>query len=263
MKKLLLLLLYFLILLPILVKAEGVKINDIYYILDSDAKTAEVTYGPFEIDQRLDIGDPLNEIETIVYYITDGNYRGNVVIPESVTKNEVTYRVISIGGEYEYILYSRRMGSEHYDPYCEIVGAFSYCSGLSSVIIPNSVTSIGDYAFSDCTDLISVTVNWTTPIEISSNTFSNCENATLYVPAGCSANYAATDHWKDFKEIIEFSEPTNTLTYKVDAGSDTTLRLYSLCGNVCRILNSKRDINSFDGLRPGIYLFDSKKIVIR
>ena len=36
--------------------------------------------------------------------------------------------------------------------------AFSYCSGLTSITIPNSVTSIDKYAFSGCTGLTSVTI---------------------------------------------------------------------------------------------------------
>ena len=36
--------------------------------------------------------------------------------------------------------------------------AFSYCSGLTSVTIPNSVTSIGKWAFSGCSGLTSVTI---------------------------------------------------------------------------------------------------------
>jgi len=37
-------------------------------------------------------------------------------------------------------------------------GAFSGCTGLTSITIPNSVTSIGEWAFSDCTGLTSVTI---------------------------------------------------------------------------------------------------------
>ncbi len=37
-------------------------------------------------------------------------------------------------------------------------GAFSYHSGLTSVTIPNSVTTIGNQAFSNCTQLTSVTI---------------------------------------------------------------------------------------------------------
>ncbi len=54
-------------------------------------------------------------------------YTGEVVIPEEVTYEGVDYDVISIG--------------KH---------AFYNCSGLTSVIIPNSVTSIGFGAFQYC-----------------------------------------------------------------------------------------------------------------
>ena len=38
------------------------------------------------------------------------------------------------------------------------MGAFSDCTNLTSVTIPNSVTYIGDWAFSNCESLISVTI---------------------------------------------------------------------------------------------------------
>ena len=36
--------------------------------------------------------------------------------------------------------------------------AFSYCSSLTSITIPNSVTTIKEYAFSNCSSLTSVTI---------------------------------------------------------------------------------------------------------
>jgi len=65
----------------------------------------------------------------------DSKYTDIVTIPESVTYNNVTYSVTSIG---DY--------------------AFQYCSNLTSITIPNSVTSIGGGAFNRCTNLTSITI---------------------------------------------------------------------------------------------------------
>ena len=55
------------------------------------------------------------------------DYSGTIVIPNEVTYNYITYNVTSIG---DY--------------------AFNGCTGLKSVTIPSSVTSIGSSAFKDC-----------------------------------------------------------------------------------------------------------------
>ena len=84
----------------------------------------------------------------------DGDYSNDVVIPESVTYNGITYRVTSIG-----------------------VNAFNNCFNLTTVLIPNSVTSIGAGAFYYCTNLTSVTIP-SNVTSICSATFQYCGSLT-------------------------------------------------------------------------------------
>lgn len=116
MKKTLLLLVA--ALLPLLVSADPVEINGIWYNLIPKAKQAEVTQNP-------------------------NGYTGHVEIPSTVNYDGKTYDVTSIG-EYAFIIF--------YD------GEERYSSSISSVTIPNSVTSIGEYAFLQCENLVSVTI---------------------------------------------------------------------------------------------------------
>ena len=60
--------------------------------------------------------------------------------------------------------------------------AFSYCSGLTSVTIPDSVTEIGNSAFSYCSGLTSVTI----PDSVTSigyAAFDGCSGLTIYCEA--------------------------------------------------------------------------------
>ena len=84
-------------------------------------------------------------VDSIAYYKNDDGksvrvasgvrYKGDIVIPETVTYESRSYSVTSIG-----------------------MSAFNYCGGLTSVTIPNSVTSIGERSFVGCTGLTSVTI---------------------------------------------------------------------------------------------------------
>ena len=108
--------------------------------------------------------------------------------------------------------------------------AFLACTSLSSIDIPASVTKIGSQAFGGaqiihngygngsyegCDNLKRVIVHWEEPISISSNTFSNAANATLYVPKGKVDVYANANGWKDFKSIVEYSPIINFADSKV------------------------------------------------
>ena len=77
--------------------------------------------------------------------------------------------------------------------------AFSGCSSLTSVVIPENVKSIGTAAFSGCSSLTSVTVKWLNPLTIDSECFTNRANATLNVPLTGVSAYQAADYWKEFQ----------------------------------------------------------------
>ncbi len=54
---------------------------------------------------------------------------------------------------------------------------FCDCQNLTSITIPNSVTSIGEFTFYDCTNLISVTIP-NSVTSIGDDVFRNCTNLT-------------------------------------------------------------------------------------
>jgi len=85
--------------LPLLANAEAVEIDGVYYNLIAKAQIAEVTYNP-------------------------NGYRGDLVIPETVTYEDVIYTVTSIG---------------------PCICLFS--NELTSITIPKTVKTINDGSF--------------------------------------------------------------------------------------------------------------------
>ena len=153
--------------------AHDFFVSGIFYsITDATNKTVKVTY------------------EGSSYYDYSNEYTGNVVIPESVTYNGTTYSVTSIGDL-----------------------AFTYCSGLISITIPNSVTSIGVGAFIDCTGLTSITIP-SSVTSIGERAFSGCTGLTsIEVESGNSVY----DSRENCNAIIE------TATNKLIVGCQNTI----------------------------------------
>ena len=168
-------LLLFLLTISIHSYAHDVEIDGIYYNLDSENKTAEVTHK-----------------DNIV-----NCYSGNVKIPESIVRNGVEYAVTSIG--VSAFASCSNLNSVVIPNSIIIIRwlAFDGCSGLTTVTIPNSVTSIEKSVFSDCSNLAQIKVedgnikydsrnNCNAIIESSSNTLiSGCKNTII--PYGISS----------------------------------------------------------------------------
>ena len=88
---------------------------------------------------------------------TFAGYAGDIVIPATVTNEDVTYNVTSIGNE----AFDRcDLTSVTLPNGLESIGynAFNRCLNLASINIPGTVTSIGEGAFEWCETITSVTI---------------------------------------------------------------------------------------------------------
>ncbi len=145
--------------------------------------------------------------KTIYYsYNSDGSsvsinsgyseYTGTVVIPETVTYNGKTYSVTSIGSD-----------------------AFEYCSGLTSVTIPNSVTSIGAEAFYNCSGLTSVTIP---------NSVTSIGSSAFYKCSGLKKVIVPNIDLKNWCSITFANSSANPLDYAHHLYSDENTEITKL-----------------------------------
>ncbi len=124
--------------------------NGLYFFIDSEAGTAVLTNSEMKSEGS-----------------TKGanSYSGNIDIPETVTFNGNIYPVVGIQ---EYAFYNS--------------------TGLRTVAIPASITSIGSQAFSGCTGLEAITVDNLNPqyASIGGLLLSKNQKTLLYCPGGKS-----------------------------------------------------------------------------
>ena len=205
------------------------KIGDLYYYLHED-KTAEVTY-ELDLDENNYKGLTTANIPASVTYsgttysVTSIGYRAfygcsgltSVTIPNSVTSigDKAFYKCSSLPvinnlryadtylieavdrtrSTYTIKDGTRWIGSSAFYDCSSLTSVeipnsvtsigdntFYNCSSLTSVTIPNRVTSIGDYAFEDCSSLTSVTIP-NSVTSIGKSAFRNCSSLTsLTIP---------------------------------------------------------------------------------
>ena len=88
--------------------------------------------------------------------------------------------------------------------------AFSGCSDLTSITIPESVTSIGNYAFLYCSYLNDIYCRIQNPLKIDESVFSNVNTTSchLYVPSGSYESYKLANVWNGFNIQKEYKVST-------------------------------------------------------
>ena len=122
-------------------EAKFEVIDGFRYLLDSDTKTATLMHK------------------------TDGEYSGDIIIPEKVKgKDGAEYVVTSLGAS-----------------------CFKDCSGLTSVNIPLSVTSLGESCFYGCRGLTSITIP-SSVTSLGNNCFQDCASLTsITIPSSVTS----------------------------------------------------------------------------
>lgn len=136
--------------------------NTLYYVCQYHSSMRGVINITSTILEGLEyVVDENNLTATVTGYTGSDD---NVTIPSSVNVSNIDYEVVSI---HEY--------------------AFSY-TGLTSITIPNSVTTIGNQAFAN-SDLTSVTIeNGDNEVSIGDNAFESCSNLTsITIPSSVTS----------------------------------------------------------------------------
>ena len=158
------LLFLFAALLPLLASAQTkVEIDGIWYNLITKAKQAEVTKSG------------------------GTEYSGSITIPATITYEDVTYSVTSIG-ELAFSGCTNLTAITLPESVTSIgVGAFGGCYSLTAITIPEGVTSIEYMVFYGCTSLITITIpEGVTSIEDSA--FRYCRSLTaITIPEGVTS----------------------------------------------------------------------------
>lgn len=94
--------------------------------------------------------------------------------------------------------------------------AFYYCSALTTIELPASIESIGDYAFQGCPAIVSVTCKALNPPTMGDGIFYDSSALEhIYVPAWSVEAYKAATEWSLNAAIIELIPGTEAIDHTV------------------------------------------------
>ena len=128
-------------------------------------------------------------------------------------------------------------------------GAFSGCSGLTSLTIPSGVTSIGKSAFSGCSGLTSIYVYPENLPELGTDIFTGCDakNCTVYVPKGTYDAYKSSE-FGNFENIVDGINKDGLLTTQVTIKLDEAGTLpYKISANEKNLITNLKIVGKING----------------
>ena len=136
--------------------------------------------------------------------------------------------------------------------------AFLDCSSLTSVTIPNSVTTIGKRAFYYCNGIKQIISEAAMPPLCFNNVFDwiNTKECKLFVPKNSIDAYKRASGWGYFFLIEGTTTGIINNIYNKTENAD----VYTIDGVKCL---SKANVNEINALPKGIYIINGKKIIIK
>ena len=156
-----------------------------------------------------------------------GEYSGDINIPASVTYEGEPYAVTSI---HEWAFYSSGITSVTLPEGLTTIGngVFNGCSSLTHVELPSTLTNVGQYQFLGCSALTTVSCFATTPPDVYDETavFIDMPNSVmLFVPEGSVSAYKNAPGWKDFGNIYgivtKVQQTIDGINYEIDLRNQT------------------------------------------
>lgn len=175
------------------------------------------------------------------YYRYTTRPTGDLIIPESVVVNGVTWNIESID----------QHAFDHCNDLTSVIiechgtigyEAFYYCTGLTNVIVGDGIINISDLAFNQCSSLNTVILGENIS-SINSNVFSGCyslaniisfastpptaysnsfdgvsANCSINVPSGSATAYSTASGWSQFSS---FTEIPSSITVTVNSSNIT------------------------------------------
>ncbi len=152
-------------------------------VLFNKDKTVLLQYPMGKADNDYTIPDGVEQISTAAFYNYTKNYKLmiDLIIDMSGVTPEEFFQVQSpyLKQFYDKANQLQTFSSIMIPDSVTTIGdyAFGFCTSLTSVTIPGSVTSIGDYAFYFCTSLTSITIPGSVT-SIGKYAFANCNTLT-------------------------------------------------------------------------------------
>lgn len=261
----------------------GTNRDKFYFIENSKLPNYEITVRTYEDyeEKTAEVATTAGNLKTNVeqlnldYYVYTGiKVRGEIDERDFLALNEMGFKHIDLS-ECQVVAYKKweanAIPSEAFENNTHLVsfimpkgvehiGEYAfYKTKIEAIDLPESITDLGNNAFSQCDSLKNVTMHWSEPISINASVFRVYGNykRTLHVPEGTQstyrANYGYRFEWGMYFTALMEDAPTDIKNVEADGRESTESNsIYTLDGK--RVVKTEK---------KNIYIVNGKKILVQ